>query len=219
MKIAIIEDEIDLINNLIRAIELEGFSAYGFRSGEDFWWKFAELSPDIILIDRNLPGIDGLSLVRQIREKDPTVPILVVTADIRDEEAVEGFEAGADDYVRKPFAVNELISRIKVWIHRKKHTSPEPLQNLDWELDKTSLCFNYRGQKTQLTRTELNLLNQLLKHPNQVVPRKNLLKGLSNTESKETRSLDVHISSIRKKLKDMGIAIESLRSVGYRLTF
>ena len=216
-KIAVIEDEVDLVENLVANLELEGFSAYGFRTAEDFLWRYKEIEPDVLLVDRNLPGQDGLTLVKEIRSKLPNVSILFVTARIEASEAVEGLRAGADDYIRKPFSTAELIERIRKCCQLRRHKDSSAKNDKKWKLDKKSRDFHYEGHRIHLTQTEVELLGTLLKSVNQVVDRQKLSQCFSHLNINDSRALDVHISSIRKKISPMGFQIETVRGVGYRV--
>lgn len=217
--VAIIEDEQDLAESVAKNLQLEGYNTLIFNSAEDFLEAHKSHSFDLLLVDRNLPGLDGLSLVKHIRNSDRSTSILFVTAQIEPEEVVEGLKYGADDYIKKPFSTVELVARMNKCLQLRSEILT-PKTNETWNFNEKAREVTYKGERIRLTQTEFELLNLFLKTPNEVIERDILGKHFEHLDINNSRTLDVHISSIRKKVAKFGFQVETIRGIGYRvLTF
>lgn len=215
--IGIIEDEKTLAETVAQNLKLEGYESSLFGSAESFLESEASTQQkiDVLLVDRKLPGMDGLSLVQKIRSEDKNIGILFVTGSIDPADAVEGFQAGADDYIRKPFSNEELIERIKNTLRLKQLEKKMGTEQL--QLDDMARELSSSGKKVRFTQTEYDLLKVLLKKKNQVVERDKLSQKFPHLNTGTSRSLDVHISAIRKKISTLGLELETIRGIGYRI--
>lgn len=214
--VGIIEDEAALAKSIAANLEMEGFCPHIFESAESYLDKQDTFQLDIILVDRNLPGKDGLSLVKETRDKHPSLPILFVTAEIDSDSVVEGFQVGADDYIRKPFSTKELIERMKKVLRLRQALQAPPSSPL-WQIHQKSREFEYKNKKVRLTQTELEITEILMKSCNEVIERKALSELFSHVDSSNSRTLDVHISAVRKKVLPLGLKLETIRGIGYRV--
>lgn len=224
MKIFIIEDD-ENIRELVKvALEGYGYETETFETAEAALERMEDETPDLAVFDLMLPGMDGLTAIRKIREKQRLreMPVIVLTAKDKEYDKVVGLDGGADDYMTKPFGVMELAARVRSLLRRaKKETGKEAKEKLvlgRLEIDTALREVAMNGEKIVLTYKEYELLTYLAENRMRVVPREELLDKLwdYNTDI-ETRTLDIHIRTLRQKLGSEGNAyIKTVRSVGYR---
>lgn len=212
-----VEDDSSIRELISYALTSSGFTVEAFEEGESFLQSFCVKKPHLVLLDVMLPGKDGMELLRSIRKTDTETPVIMLTAKSERMDKIKGLDAGADDYITKPFDVLELVSRIRAVLRRSKGS-----ENVT---EYKSLCLNYEernvkveGNDVILTFKEFELLYYLLSHKNTVVSREKLLEKVWGTDFEgESRTLDVHVRSLRKKLGEAGDYIETVRNVGYKL--
>lgn len=218
-RIAIVEDEADLREILIDYLQRAGFEAFGFDSSESFLSEGFGQKFDGFLVDRKLPGKSGLEVVRTLKNQEVSCPIIMITGLSEPSEIIEGIEAGADDYITKPFHYQVLVSKLTQLIERFRALSSvkEPFQLRNGEelrVNENSLELSDGRESVRFTKTEFQIFCPLFRKIGSFVRREELFELES---SQKSRSLDVHIASIRKKIKSFGLDIETLRGVGYRL--
>jgi two-component system response regulator MprA len=219
--VLVVDDDRRLLAALRRGLSLRGFNVGLARdSGEALGYLRGEW-PDIIVLDIMMPGMDGLSLCRLVRETANT-PILMLTARDTVSDRVAGLEAGADDYLVKPFAFDELVARIQALLRRSRPAVParEQLTYADLALDGKTWTAKRRGQPLTLTATEFRLLEHFMRSPEQVRTREDLLAGLWGEDSPvESNVVDVHVANLRQKLETGGQSrlIQTIRGVGFML--
>jgi len=231
--ILIIEDDPDIAESIRYNLERESaFTAQIALTGEDgLAFALSKQSkrtsenaghpPDLIILDLNLPGMNGFELCRRLRTEEATrsIPILVLTARTDESDKVRGLELGADDYMTKPFSVRELVARVRAALRRSGFNSQAPAIYDDGALriDYPDFAVACHSQKIKLTRKEFALLAILSRNKGRVVPREQLLDQVWGLEYYgEARTLDVHISGLRKKLGLCGGCIETMIGIGYR---
>ncbi len=227
-KIYCVEDDESVRELVIYALQSSGFEAMGFLSAEDFFPVLKTNVPDLILLDIMLPGIDGVEILKEIRKNTKTqhVPVIMLTARGSEYDKITGLDNGADDYVTKPFGVMELIARIKAVLRRSsKITSTE--EKIDSSLSAGSglLVLNHDFHKVYvdneevfLTLKEFELLYYLLKNKNIVISRDKIMDEVWDYNyAAETRTVDVHIKTLRHKLGKASKLIETIRGVGYKI--
>jgi two-component system phosphate regulon response regulator PhoB len=223
--ILIVEDELDLLDTLEFNLQREGYvtrRAASGRAGLDA--AALEPPPDLVLLDLMLPDIPGTEVCRQLRasERTRTVPVIMLTARGDELDRVVGFEVGADDYVTKPFSVRELMLRVRAILRRL--SGPDSLagearrvQNGELEIDVSSHRVWVRGEEVRLTALEFRLLSTMLSRAGRVQTRDTLLSDVWGMHAGlTTRTVDTHVTRLRKKLGEVGNYIETLRGVGYR---
>ncbi|MDD4372147.1 MAG: response regulator transcription factor [Anaerostipes sp.] len=219
--IYIVEDDANIRELVIYTLQSTGFDAQGFESGADLFAQMKDgEKPELILLDIMLPGEDGISILKKIRRNVDTksVPVIMMTAKGAEYDKVLGLDSGADDYVTKPFGMMELVSRIKA-VLRRSGTGQEEC------LEIGSLCIQIAKHKVSvdqeevdLTYKEFKLLCMLVESKGNVLTRDQLLTNIWGYDfDGETRTVDVHIRTLRQKLKSAGKLIETVRGIGYRV--
>lgn len=222
-KILIVEDEKDIIKMLDYNLKKEGFKVIDARDGEDALDLAVREHPDLILLDLMLPGINGLDVCKSLKKENKTarIPIIMLTAKSQETDKIVGLELGADDYVTKPFSPRELIARIKAVLRRatEKEKLPEVFQTGDLKIDFAKISVNVKDKLVELTSKEFELLKILLKAKGRVLSRDYLLDtiwGYDHAMEIQTRTVDVHIRTLRKKLKSAAKMIITVKNYGYR---
>jgi two-component system response regulator MprA len=223
MRILVVDDERAVRESLRRALELEGYDVELAADGQEALDRFGDESGpalDAMLLDVLMPGLDGLEACRRIRRAGSGLPILMLTARAEVENRVEGLDAGADDYVTKPFALEELLARLRALLRRTADGSGEALRFEDLELDPKTREVRRGGEPIELTRTEFSLLELFLLNPRQVLTRSLIFERVWGYDFGATsNSLDVYIGYLRRKTEAGGRPrlIQTVRGVGYAL--
>lgn len=223
--ILIIEDEPSIADNILYALETEGFSAIWSKTGNEGFSQFKNSDTDLIVLDVGLPDINGFDLCKKIRTESD-VPIIFLTARGDEIDRVVGLEIGADDYMVKPFSPRELTARIKANLRRVKasySTNNEILNSEDdvFKIDKEKRLINFYNKELHLSRYEFKILEALISHPGRVYSREDLMNiAWDEPELSNDRTVDTHIKTIRNKLKEINSTIdpiETRRGFGYAL--
>lgn len=221
MRILVVEDNHRLNNSLKMNLAHEGYSvdtAYDGQEGQDF----AELTPyDLIVLDILLPGKDGLEVCRELRRRRISTPILLLTARDSVDDRVQGLDCGADDYLVKPFAMNELLARLRALLRRPQPYHSGRLEMGELHLDPVTHSAEREGYPLNLTPKEYALLEFLMYHPNQVITRDMIEQHIWNYDFEGTSNvIDVYIRRLRRKLDDpfQTKLLTTIRGIGYRLT-
>lgn len=226
VSILVIESEPDLCSLIVSSLQRDGFSVRTAKSGEEARTKIRTVCPDFITMELDLPDMDGLQLLRQIRLKY-TVPVLVLTARSDIDTKVKAFESGADDFLAKPFDTRELTARIAAILRRCGEPKKQnPLQSSaaqivqlpDLEVNLSNYQVYFKGKAADLSPREIELLYFLASHPNQVFSREQLLDQVWGSEyDGDSRTIDTHIRKIRKKITGgPGWSIQTVWGVGYK---
>ena len=216
-----VEDDENIRELVVYTLVTTGFDAKGFADGVAFMEALALDTPELILLDIMLPGEDGMEILRKLKKADKTknIPVIMVTAKGTEYDKVIGLDTGADDYVTKPFGMMELVSRIKAVLRRSNAASEKNV--FRWkgvELDPQKHEVTADGKQVVLTLKEFELLECLMRNQNIVLSRDRLLEEIWDYGfDGETRTVDVHIRTLRQKLGDKGDLIETVRGVGYRI--
>ncbi len=219
--ILVIDDEKDLIELVSYNLEKEGFAVKSAFNGENGLAKAISDLPDLVLVDLMMPGIDGLEVCRKLRSdvRTAAIPIIMITAKSAESDRVVGLELGADDYVTKPFSPRELAARVKAVLRRTlpQTAIPTIIRRGELTIDMNRREVNCGNNSIALTASEFRLLHFLAAHPGQVFSRSEMIDGALGREiSVVDRTIDVHITGLRKKLGDCGEWIETVRGFGYR---
>ena len=220
--IYIVEDDEDIRELSIYALRGAGFECEGFESAADFQAALSEKRPDLALLDIMLPGEDGLSVLRKLRagSRFSSLPVIMLTAKGCEADKVKGLNLGADDYVSKPFGVTELTARIHA-VLRRAGAAPREEEGLsfrDLELNEERREVKVEGEPVQLTYREFELLRYLLLNCGIVLSRNKLMDSVWGYDyAGESRTVDMHIKSLRQKLGSAGDYIKTVRNVGYKI--
>jgi two-component system response regulator MprA len=221
VKILVVDDERAVRESLRRALELEGYEVeLAADGGEALERLDSEAEPDAVVLDVLMPGTDGLEACRRLRRAGHRLPVLMLTARAEVENRVEGLDAGADDYLTKPFALEELLARLRALLRRTADGSGEMLCFEDLELDPKTREVRRGGAPIELTRTEFSLLELFLLNPRQVLTRSLIFERVWGYDFGATsNSLDVYIGYLRRKTEARGRPrlIQTVRGVGYAL--
>ena len=223
MRILVVDDERAVRESLRRALELEGYEVELAADGEEALERLdaeADQAPDAVVLDVLMPRLDGLEACRRIRRSGSRLPILMLTAQAEVENRVEGLDAGADDYLTKPFALEELLARLRALLRRTADGAGETLRFEDLELDPKTREVRRGGEPIELTRTEFSLLELFLLNPRQVLTRSLIFERVWGYDfGASSNSLDVYIGYLRRKTEAGGKPrlIQTVRGVGYAL--
>jgi len=220
-KVYVVEDD-DNIRELVLYALQASFTAQGFEDPDDFDKAMKEELPDLVLLDIMLPGEDGIAILKRLRSSSKTdrLPVIMLTAKGSEYDRVKGLDLGADDYITKPFSVLELVSRIKAVLRRTgpKHKE-STLFALDMvELDTEKHTVQVGGQNVALTYKEFELLGLLMENSGLVLSRDKIMSAVWGTDFEcETRTVDMHIKTLRQKLGAGGEIIKTVRGIGYKV--
>lgn len=223
IRILAVDDDEEILRLIKRVLQIEGFQVETVDNGESAVHEFEKRPYDLVLLDLMLPGTDGISVCQHIRSFSP-VPIIILTAKTSDQDQVTGLEAGADDYITKPFSTKALVARVKAALRRSQMTFPVPassrLVSGDLVINFSDRLVTVAGEEIKLTQTEFNLLQELAQHSGKVLTHTHLLNHVWGTEYQdELRYLHVFVSRLRTKLglkKDGFQVFENISGVGYR---
>jgi two-component system alkaline phosphatase synthesis response regulator PhoP len=220
-QIYVVEDEKDLVELLQYNLEKEGYRVLSSLDGAEALKRIPEKTPDLILLDLMLPGVDGLTICKKLKSDPKTahIPIVMLTAKAEESDKVVGLELGADDYVAKPFSVKELMARVKAVLRRfEKAGEGSPVQKFKGlTLDRTRHVVLLKDKSLELTAKEFELLDYLLTHPGRVLSRDVLLNNVWGYDYfGTTRTVDVHIRRLREKLGGYAEYLKTVKGYGYQ---
>ena len=214
-----VEDDSGIRDLMIYTLNAAGFEARGFSDGAAFLDALRDQSPELVLLDIMLPGEDGISILKRLRSDGNQVPVIMATAKGTEYDKVIGLDFGADDYLAKPFGMMEMVSRVKAVLRRSSPASKgEVLLHCGIQMDTAQHMVTVDGARVEFTFKEYELLRKLMENPGRVFTREQLLTSIwGDSYLGETRTVDVHIGTLRSKLGRCGDCIETVRGVGYRL--
>ena len=216
-----VEDDPSIREIEVYALNSTGLEARGFADGGELWEALGTEQPELVLLDVMLPGEDGVAILKRLRsdERYREIPVIMATAKGTEFDKVQSLDFGADDYITKPFGMMEMVSRVKAVLRRSQPKQSAPLLKLKGlTLDENQHTVTIDDQRVVLTYKEYELLRLFLSPPGMAFSREQLLQTVWNTEyAVETRTVDMHIRTLRQKLGEYGRYIEAIRGVGYRL--
>ena len=223
MRILVVEDEPKVAQALKEGLEGEHYEVVIAETGEDGFFRITTESFDVILLDLMLPGRDGLEVLTKIREQGKTTPVLVLTARDTVEDRIAGLNSGADDYLVKPYAFAEVVARIRALVRRGRPTETLRMSVADLEMDLVTRKVSRGGETVELTAREYELLEYLLRHEGQPVPRETLARDVWKETDRGTplnNVIDVHIARLRRKidLEHSTKLVHTVRGVGFMLS-
>ena len=216
--IYIVEDDESIREIESIALKNSNYIVSAFENAKEFYKKLDELVPDLILLDVMLPDESGYEIVRKLRKRPATqdVPIIMVTAKTTEMDMIKGLDGGADDYIKKPFSIMELITRVKALLRRTAKEEPKLLKLDDLVIDHERHVVTVNNEPVDLTYKEYELLRLLMGSQGIVMTREVIMRSVWDTDFEgETRTVDMHIKTLRHKLGDYGSRIKTVRNVGY----
>lgn len=216
--IYIVEDDESIREIESIALKNSNYIVSAFENAKEFYKKLDELVPDLILLDVMLPDESGYDIVRKLRKRPATqdIPIIMVTAKTTEMDMIKGLDGGADDYIKKPFSIMELITRVKALLRRTAKDEPKLLKLDDLVIDHERHAVTVNNEPVDLTYKEYELLRLLMGSQGIVMTREVIMRSVWDTDFEgETRTVDMHIKTLRHKLGDYGSRIKTVRNVGY----
>lgn len=216
--ICIVEDDESIREIETIALKNSNYIVSAFENAKEFYKKLDELVPDLILLDVMLPDESGYDIVRKLRKRPATqdIPIIMVTAKTTEMDMIKGLDGGADDYIKKPFSIMELITRVKALLRRTAKEEPKLLKLDDLVIDHERHVVTVNNEPVDLTYKEYELLRLLMGSQGIVMTREVIMRSVWDTDFEgETRTVDMHIKTLRHKLGDYGSRIKTVRNVGY----
>ena len=221
-KVYMVEDDDNIRDLVSYTLGTSGFSVMGFECSEEFWLNMKSGLPDLVLLDIMLPGEDGISILSALKSdrKTKDLPVIMLTAKDSEYDKIKGLDLGADDYIAKPFSVLELISRIRAVLRRTQGQSED---GGSFVFGSVELCsqkhtVKVKSENVVLTLKEFDLLQLLMENAGYVLTRDRIMSAIWGTDFEgETRTVDMHIKTLRKKLGADGDIIETVRGVGYKI--
>lgn len=216
--IYIVEDDESIREIETIALKNSNYIVSAFENAKEFYKKLDELVPDLILLDVMLPDESGYDIVRKLRKRPATqdIPIIMVTAKTTEMDMIKGLDGGADDYIKKPFSIMELITRVKALLRRTAKDEPKLLKLDDLVIDHERHAVSVNNEPVDLTYKEYELLRLLMGSQGIVMTREVIMRSVWDTDFEgETRTVDMHIKTLRHKLGDYGSRIKTVRNVGY----
>jgi len=216
MRIGLVEDDLAIQQSLAAALRLEGYEVAAVSSAEDAMRLSTTNPPQLWILDRMLPGIDGLTFCTSLRESGDSVSVLVVSAMVAVDDKIEGLDAGADDYITKPYELEELLARVRSLLRRSEPSGL--LRSGELTVDTTAGVVTVSGSKVELTRTEFALLELLIRNQGKLLSYSEIYQKVWEYQfGPNSKNLAVYISYIRSKIGVAGSLIENVRGTGYRM--
>ena len=216
-----VEDDASIRDIEVYALSSTGFEAKGFEDGTSFWDALQEAQPDLVVLDVMLPGVNGVELLKRMKTSEifQDIPVIMATAKGTEYDKIQSLDIGADDYLVKPFGIMEMVSRVKAVLRRCKRAQPSNILCVEGlVLNPGEHTVTVDGERIALTYKEYELLHLFLTQPGIAFSREQLLAQVWNSEYfGETRTVDMHIRTLRQKLGSYGHLIETVRNVGYRM--
>lgn len=223
-KIFIVEDDENIRDLVLYALNSSGFEGAGFESGKEFFACLQSQKPDLVLMDIMLPNEDGISVLRKMKSDRNTegIPVILISAKTKEYDKIKGLDLGADDYITKPFSLLEMISRIKAVLRRCEKKEKDVKSNLlmfeSIEIDLDKRAVTAFGKKINLAFKEFELLCLLVSNPHRVLSRGTLMESVWGFDFEgESRTVDMHIKTLRQKLGEGGNLIKTVRGIGYKI--
>ncbi len=216
-----VEDDASIRDIVIYTLQSVGLQAEGFADGETFFSAVAAKPPELVMLDVMLPGMDGVEILKKLKADSRTreLPVIMATAKGAEYDKIQSLDLGADDYLVKPFGMMEMVSRVKAVLRRSAPKADRPILTVDdLSVNVDEHTVTVCGERVLLTRKEYEMLQLFMENPGRVFTRDQLLSDLWGFDyDGETRTVDVHIRTLRQKLGSAGNRIETVRGVGYRL--
>lgn len=214
MRLLLVEDDPMLAAGLLRALQAEGYTVDHVDRGELVLGAVRQGGFELLMLDLGLPGMDGMEVLSALRQINRQLPVIIISARDQLDDRLHGLDAGADDYLIKPFAASELVARIRARLRRRTEQASTVLRFAELDIDPERFCVKKAGERVELSRREMGVLFQLVRSPGRVFTREQLEQGLYGwSDDIESNALEVHVHHLRKKLGSA--VIRTVRGVGY----
>jgi DNA-binding response OmpR family regulator len=220
LHVVVVEDEPSIRQGLCDVLTFRGYRVTAASDGRAGLERCLTAEPDLIVLDVMMPELDGYSVCRTLRERNVQAPVLMLTAKNSEDDVLSGFDAGADDYVTKPFSVRQFLARVQALLRRSSKAATESFQVGRFEVNPEHGLATDGTRKVELSLKELQILRVLAEEPGRIVSRRTLLRevwGMNNVNDVETRTVDVHVAKLRRKLGEAESQLETVRGQGYRI--
>ena len=220
MRILIAEDDPKLLKSLVHIFELNKYSVDGVDNGIDAFDFASSDEYDGLILDIMMPDMDGVTVLKKLRDNGITTPALFLTARTEIDQRIEGLDAGADDYLPKPFSIGELLARVRAMLRRKDNFTPDILTYFELLLNRSTYELMFCGKRQTLSGKEFQLMEMLMQNSNKIVTAEQLITHIWGWDTNvDTSVIWVHISNIRKKLETLSVpvTIKFVRGTGYML--
>ena len=220
MKLLIAEDDPRLLKSLVHIFRGDGYAADGVDNGADAYEYAKTGEYDGFVLDIMMPGMDGLTLLSRLRREGITAPALFLSARTEVDDRIEGLDAGADDYLPKPFSIRELLARVRAMLRRKETFTPDLLQKGNTQLNRSTFELSCEGKSVGLGGKEFQIMEMLMLHFGQILSTEQLMTHIWGWDTEvDTSVIWVHISNLRKKMESVGssLSVRFVRGAGYLL--
>lgn len=218
MKILLLEDNETLADGIYKKLKEIGFIADVFYDGEDGLYTLETATYDLLILDLGLPGIDGIDIIKKLRQSQQNLPILVISARDKLDQRILGLDTGADDYLCKPFELDEVVARVQALLRRSKNQISNTIKYNDLEFDTQTLVLTKNQDVIELSKRELTILEYLLQNLNAIVSKENIVEHITSVDDEfNPRAVETYVSRLRKKLGD-SINLKTVRGLGYMMS-
>lgn len=218
MRILIVEDNLTLASVLSKKLTDVGYAVDVFHDGEDGSSILEYQQYDLLILDLGLPGVDGIDILKQLRLKKRKIPVLIISARDRLDQKVLGFESGADDYLCKPFELDEVVARVNALLRRFLQDGQATIQLKTLEFDSSTRTLKKEGVRVELSNRELSVFEYLLANSNTVLSKENIIDHIASFDDEiNPTAIETYISRLRKKLGN-DVSLKTVRGLGYILS-
>jgi len=218
MKLLILEDNETLADGIYKKLKEIGFIADVFYEGEEGLFALETSTYDLLILDLGLPGIDGIDIIKKLRSSQKNLPILVISARDRLDQRILGLDTGADDYICKPFELDEVVARVQALLRRSNNQTSNIIKYNDLEFNSQTLALRRDEEKIELSKRELTIFEYLLQNLNAIVSKENIVEHITSIDDEfNPTAVETYVSRLRKKLGD-SINLKTVRGLGYMMS-
>ncbi|TLP41096.1 response regulator transcription factor [Arcobacter arenosus] len=218
MKLLILEDNETLADGIYKKLKEIGFIADVFYEGDEGLFALETSTYDLLILDLGLPGIDGIDIIKKLRNSQQNLPILVISARDRLDQRILGLDTGADDYICKPFELDEVVARVQALLRRSNNQTSNSIKYNDLEFNSQTLSLTRGEEKIELSKRELTIFEYLLQNLNAIVSKENIVEHITSIDDEfNPTAVETYVSRLRKKLGD-SINLKTVRGLGYMMS-
>ncbi|WP_421716015.1 response regulator transcription factor [Arcobacter arenosus] len=218
MKLLILEDNETLADGMYKKLKEIGFIADVFYEGDEGLFALETSTYDLLILDLGLPGIDGIDIIKKLRSSQQNLPILVISARDRLDQRILGLDTGADDYICKPFELDEVVARVQALLRRSNNQTSNSIKYNDLEFNSQTLSLTRGEEKIELSKRELTIFEYLLQNLNAIVSKENIVEHITSIDDEfNPTAVETYVSRLRKKLGN-SINLKTVRGLGYMMS-